>query len=118
MVTLEAELPRDRHAPSAARGLVAGFGRVLTAAQLTDATLALSELVANACQNGPGRLTVRLESPAGGLRARVENGAVRFDPEPEGSLRSQVLGATTDAWGIDGEGAGAWFEIGTGRNGS
>jgi hypothetical protein len=108
---LEAELPRDARAPFKARALVADFRCGLTVLQLADAMQAISELVASAYRRGDGRITMRLESPARGLRAYVGhegNGFVAGD----GDIGLEVVGAMADDWGVEGDGAGAWFEIG------
>jgi anti-sigma regulatory factor (Ser/Thr protein kinase) len=109
-VILEAELPRDARAAFQARGLVAGFRCGLTVPQLADAMQAVSELVANAYRNGEGPITLRLESPDGGLLAYVGDAANGFHPSANGDIGLQVVQATTDDWGV--EDGCAWFEIG------
>ena len=114
---LEAELPRDARAPFKARALVANFRCGLTIPQLADAMLAVSELVTSASRGGDGRITLRLESPARGLRAYVGHEGNGFQPA-DGDLGLEVVQATTDDWGVDGGGKGAWFEIGVSSNSS
>jgi hypothetical protein len=108
---LEAELHRDARAPFQARALVANFRCGLTVPQLADAMLAVSELVASAYRRGEGRITLRLESPARGLRAYVGHEGNGFHPGDE-DIGLDVVRATTDDWGVDGDGDVAWFEIG------
>jgi hypothetical protein len=115
-VILEADLPRDARAAFRARALVADFRCGLTIPQLADAMLAVSELVARASRRGDnGRITLRLESPVRGLRAHVgqeENGF----PPADGDIGLEVVRATTDDWGLEEGGTGAWFEIGVSPN--
>jgi hypothetical protein len=109
---LEADLPRDARAPFKARALVANFRCGLTIPQLADAMLAVSELVARASRRGDnGRITLRLESPARGLRAHVGHEGNGFHPA-DGDLGLEIVQAMTDDWGVEGGGTGAWFEIG------
>jgi hypothetical protein len=108
---LEAELPRDAGAPFKARTLVADFGCGLTVPQLADAMLAVSELVTSAFRHGDGRITLRLESPARGLRAYVGHDGNGFHPADE-DMGLEIVEAMTDDWGVEGDGKGAWFEIG------
>jgi hypothetical protein len=110
-VILEAELPADARAAFKARALVANFRCGLTVPQLADAMLAVSELVASAYRRGDGRITLRLESPARGLRAYVGHEGNGFDPT-DGDVGLDVVRAMTDDWGVEGGGATAWFEIG------
>jgi hypothetical protein len=111
-VILEADLPRDARAAFRARALVADFRCGLTILQLADAMLAVSELVARASRRGDnGRITLRLESPARGLRAHVGHEGNGFHPA-DGDIGLEVVGATTDDWGVEEGGTGAWFEIG------
>ena len=71
----------------------------------------------SAYRRGDGRLTLRLESPARGLRAHVGHEGNGFDPADD-HLGLEVVRAMTDDWGVEGDGKGAWFEIGVSPNSS
>jgi hypothetical protein len=115
-VILEAELPRDARAAFQARALVASFRCGLTVLQLADAVLAVSELVARAYSTGDGAITLRLESPSSGLlRADIGGEAKAFNAPSNGDLGLEIVGATTDDWGVADDGGRAWFEIGVAR---
>jgi hypothetical protein len=114
---LEADLPRDARAAFKARALVANFRCGLAIPQLADAMLAVSELVTSASRRGEGRITLRLESPARGLRAYVGHEGNGFDPADD-DIGLDVLRTMTDDWGVEGGGKGAWFEIGVSSNSS
>src|SRR4051812_20849671 len=106
---LEAELPRDARAAFQARALVASFRCGLTVLQLADAMLAVSELVARAYRKGEGPITLRLESPDGGvLRADIGDEAKSFNGDPGEELGLEIVGATTDDWGVEDDGGRAW----------
>jgi hypothetical protein len=114
---LEADLPRDARAAFKARALVANFRCGLTIPQLADAMLAVSELVTSVSRGADGRITLRLESPDRGLRAYVGHEGNGFHPA-DGDIGLDVVRETTDDWGVEGGGKGAWFEIGVSSNSS
>jgi hypothetical protein len=118
-VILEAELPRDARAAFQARALVASFRCGLSVLQLADAMLAVSELVARAYRGGEGPITLRLESPGSGvLRADIGDEAKAFNGAPDEDLGLEIVGATTDDWGVEDDGGRAWFQIGVARTSS
>ncbi len=57
----------------------------------------------------------RLESPARGLRAHVGQEGNGLD-SADWDMGLGVVQATTDDWGVEGGGTGAWFEIGVSRD--
>jgi anti-sigma regulatory factor (Ser/Thr protein kinase) len=109
-MVVEAELPRVPAAAFQARGLVAEFPCALDHVRLGDAILAVSELVANAYRHGVGRITLHLESLPGGLRARVADDGLGFDPTGPGAGLG-IVGAVSDGWGLNGDRSEVWFEI-------
>jgi anti-sigma regulatory factor (Ser/Thr protein kinase) len=111
-MVVEAELPRHPNAAYQARALVAGFPSDLDRVQLDDAILAVSELVANAYRHGKGRITLRLESLRGGVRAQVGDEGPGFDPRAAPGAGLGIVGAVSDAWGHNGAKTEIWFEIG------
>ena len=115
---VETELPRDARAAFQARSQVARFRCGLTPAQLVDAMHVVSELATSAYLHGEGQITLRLESSAPGLRARVGDEGDGFFPAANGDLGVAAVREMADAWGLDGNGPAVWFEIGTGRAGS
>jgi anti-sigma regulatory factor (Ser/Thr protein kinase) len=115
-MVVEAELPRSPNAAFQARALMAGFPCDLDQVQHGDAILALSELVANAYRHGRGRITVHLESVGGGLRAQVGDEGRSFDPRGSAGAGLRIVGAVSDAWGLNRGGTEVWFEIGPSGN--
>jgi anti-sigma regulatory factor (Ser/Thr protein kinase) len=110
-VVVEAELPRSARSASLARSLVASFERDLGPVQHGDAILAVSELVANAYLHGRGRISLQLESRAGGLRARVDDEGTGFAPNANGGMGLSIVRAVSDAWGLEEARSRVWFEI-------
>jgi two-component sensor histidine kinase len=115
-MVVEAHLPRGPHAPFQARALMADFPCNLDDARLGDAILALSELVTNAYRHGKGRITLHLESVDGGLRANVGDEGHGFDPRGAAGAGLRIVGAVSDAWGLNGGRTEVWFEIGPSGN--
>jgi hypothetical protein len=112
---METDVSGDDAAPFHARALMAKFRCGLSDAQRTDARLAVSELVAKACDDGHGPINLRLETHSQGLRASVGRVGNDFDLYANEGLGLAVVRATTDSWGLASGGSGAWFEIGTAR---
>jgi len=115
-MVIDAELPRAPNAAFQARTLVADFGCGLDRVERGDAIIAVSELVANAYRHGHGRITLRLRSLSDGLRAEVGDEGRGFDPQAAAGVGLGVVGAVSDAWGLNAGATEVWFEIGASGN--
>ena len=128
---LTLELPSRPEAAGAARKALTALNgnlNLVSTATLTDIQLAVSELVTNAFQHGPGGDTaLRMAVLATDDVVRVEIGDVGdgFDPGvleqlPITAGRGkglQIVGSLADRWGVArGSGTTVWFEVDRPRN--
>lgn len=112
-------LDREPAAVRAARAALDEIGGAFPPARLYDATLCLSELVANAVQHpGPdGQIALTLDLAGDRLRVEVADPGGGFEPGPptEGDERGWglfIVDRLSDSWGAEaGERTVVWFEI-------
>ena len=120
------ELPSRPEATGAARKALTALNgnlHLVSAATLTDIQLAVSELVTNAFQHGPGGdSALRMAVLATDDVVRVEIGDLGdgFDPAVVDQLPItagrgkglKIVGALADRWGVErGAGTTVWFEV-------
>jgi two-component sensor histidine kinase len=123
-VELSMDVPRGTNAPSLARNVVeARFAPQLSAQQLADLLVIVSELTTNATLYGVGEIR---------LRINVENGRVYGEVVDEGSgfvgdVREQgieeigkrgllIVAALAEQWGIHEGSSHVWFELAAGED--
>jgi anti-sigma regulatory factor (Ser/Thr protein kinase) len=102
-----------------ARGLLADLHGKLPKSRLYDATVCLTEIVANAVQHprAEGELALTLALERDRLRVEVTDPGSGFEVEPraddrEGGWGLQIVESLADGWGIEaGERTVVWFEI-------
>lgn len=114
-------LPSDPTSVAAARVLVAAeLARAGRSDLADDATLAVSELAANAVLHAHTELIVRVTVSAAGARVEVDDGSpVLPVPVPAGTSALSgrglaLVAALTDAWGAEPTASGGktvWFEL-------
>jgi anti-sigma regulatory factor (Ser/Thr protein kinase) len=122
---LRLDLPGSERAPGAARTALTAMNgslHILSEAQLRDARLLASELVANALHHGAadGTITLSMHDMPKAIRVEVSDDGDGFDPdelqEPS-SDRARgwglaLVGALADRWGVERDIATTvWFEI-------
>jgi anti-sigma regulatory factor (Ser/Thr protein kinase) len=115
--TTTLELPRGAGSASIARLIVTAHGAALPSERLNSARLLVSELVNNACTHGSGRIELRVESGADGIRASVhDEGAATIappDPRPErGGWGLLFVDRLADTWGVEEGTSRVWFKVG------
>jgi len=113
-------LERTLDAPRAARSHVQTFPG-LTVEQREDATLLVSELVANAVKHGPddGVIKLIIESGTGRTRFTVHDpGAAPLpemipseNPGPGGGHGLRIVDTMSDRWGVEHGSTRVWFEL-------
>ena len=116
-------LSRKAEAVPAARRSLQTFGGCLEAGALYDASLCLSELVANAVLHpGPdsdGEMHIEIAFHEGHMHVAVVNTGKAFEPDEPvleagrvGGLGLFIVASVADRWGVDGaSGTKVWFEI-------
>jgi anti-sigma regulatory factor (Ser/Thr protein kinase) len=115
-------LPFTRDAPALARSYVRMHGAHLPSAQLEDALLATSELVANAIEHGqpgvvlnisfdPPHLTVAVADAGGVDDLTVVGHPINSNTHGRGLM---IVEAVSSRWGLRSESTGrsVWFHIG------
>ncbi len=111
MTVFETHLPRDPTCAYRARRLVGEFDSGLDEEARADAALAVGELVNNAYVHGRGRISLRLERTPSGLRVQVSDEGAPF-AKPRRGMGLRIVDAIAEAWGLSGDRAGAWLELG------
>jgi anti-sigma regulatory factor (Ser/Thr protein kinase) len=111
------ELPRDTHAPAAARAALGGFSHALDRQGEHASRLLVSELVTNAVKYG-GEGPVRLEVKAdpGCFRAEVIDEGSGFvakerEADQEGGWGLPLVEELADRWGTFEGSTHVWFEL-------
>ena len=119
-VTLTFDIPRDPHAPAAARRAVAGLAGTIDRDVVPDVTLLVSELITNSVKyGGDGDITLKVDvDPPGKVRAEViDQGpgfvpAVRDRPATEaGGWGLHLVQTLANRWGVHEGSTHVWFEI-------
>ena len=115
--TTTLELPRRAGSASIARLIVSAHGAGLPPERLKSANLMVSELVANACQHGVGRIELCVNSSADGVHAAVSDEGVDQtiaspDPRPErGGWGLRFVDRLADTWGVEDDASKVWFTV-------
>jgi anti-sigma regulatory factor (Ser/Thr protein kinase) len=116
-------LRREPKAVRAARRALERLGTDFPSRRLYEASLCLSELVANAIQHtgSRGELELTLAFDRDRLRVEVSDPGSGFDPGPsgkgdEGGWGLLIVDRLADAWGVEGgERTVVWFEMARGN---
>lgn len=112
------ELPRDEHAPGAARRAIDDFPLPAGARARSEARLLVSELVSNSVQHGCGDTVVVLldGGDPGVLRCEVVDGGEGFVPRARGDRAVggwglDLVEQLADSWGVREGSTHVWFEL-------
>ena len=112
------ELPRDEHAPGAARRAIDEFRFQPGARARSEARLLLSELVTNSVRHGRGDTVVVLldGSDPGVLRCEVVDDGEGFVPRARGDRAVggwglDLVEEIADSWGVREGSTHVWFEL-------
>src|ERR1700743_256220 len=106
--TTTLELPRIPGSAGIARMVVTAHAQALSAAQLKDARLLVTELVTNAFEHGEGQICLTVDSDAEGLRAQVvDEGSMTATRSGGYGLR--FLEKLADTWGLEQSASRVWF---------
>jgi two-component sensor histidine kinase len=115
---LQLELPRDRHAPAAARNAIRANCGGLHPETADAARLLVSELVTNSVQHGAGgTVTLVIDSGAPDvLRCEVIDGGGGFIPVAQtdrsaGGWGLQLVEQLASGWGVREGAAHVWFDL-------
>lgn len=115
---LQLELPRDKHAPAAARDAVRANCAGLHPETADTARLLVSELVTNSVQYGEGStVTLLIDSGAPDvLRCEVIDGGGGFVPvartdRSAGGWGLQLVEHLAAGWGVRDGAAHVWFDL-------
>lgn len=120
-MTLTVDIPRDAHAPAAARAALHEMQHAIDPRLVGDVMLLVSELVTNSVKYG-GDATIQLRvntSDEGAVRVEVVDHGSGFVPTGRNRPVSQpggwglhLVDELTDRWGVDDDDAtNVWFEL-------
>jgi anti-sigma regulatory factor (Ser/Thr protein kinase) len=111
------ELPRDAHAPAAARAALGGFSHALDEPREDASRLLVSELVTNAVKyGGEGPVRIEVTSDPGRFRAEVIDEGSGFVAkervrDQEGGWGLPLVEHLADRWGTFEGSTHVWFEL-------
>jgi anti-sigma regulatory factor (Ser/Thr protein kinase) len=95
-----------------ARMVVTAHAHALSAAQVKDARLLVTELVTNAFEHGDGQICLTVDSDAAGLRAQVVDEGTMTTTSSDGhGLR--FVEKLADTWGLELGASRVWFTLAT-----
>lgn len=117
------ELPRDEHAPAAARRAVSDLRQSLDRETFGDAQLLISELVTNSVTHGGGDSVIVLvdDDVPDVLRCEVIDDGVGFVPRARAYERTvggwglELVEQIAASWGVREGSTHVWFELRTRR---
>jgi anti-sigma regulatory factor (Ser/Thr protein kinase) len=120
LVTLTVDIPRDPHAPAAARRALAGLAGTMERDLIPDVTLLVSELVSNSVKyGGEGDITLKVDiHHPRKVRAEVIDQGLGFIPAARDRPATEVGGwglhlvqTLANRWGVHEGSTHVWFEI-------
>ena len=119
-VTFAIEIPRDHHAPAAARRAVERLDGTVDDDLVPPIKLLVSELITNSVKyGGEGTITLKVDTePPGKVRAEVVDQGAGFVPVARDRPATEVGGwglhlvqTLSNRWGVHEGSTHVWFEI-------
>jgi anti-sigma regulatory factor (Ser/Thr protein kinase) len=118
-VTLAVDIPRDNHAPAAARRAVERLEGKVDDGLIPEVRLLVSELITNSVKYGEGSITLKVDvDRPGKVRAEVIDQGAGFIPVARDRPATEVGGwglhlvqTLANRWGVHEGSTHVWFEI-------